>query len=359
MKKLLLPIVTVVMFQFNLLAQCDTLLKPSAIDQTICANESLPDKLTDLENKSGGTWSSSEFSAISKPNSLLRPSYSQFLIYTYTNPKKTCTGQDSFKVEVKSLPNILVRKPGDVCENESSFSLQLNATPLGGKWFDTAKVKYVSFGKFHPTIAGAAGSRPKAHPLFYTYTDPVTQCSDTNSTFIIVHPKPDVRLLKDTVQMRVKDSLLDLENYVNSAQKGGKWAEYGTVMSAGKYYFSSKAVNEKLGYYPIQYEYTNTKSIPHCSNTATLVVRLVDSLVTSHPSLKKPEPQIFPNPSNGSVTINNSTDFSYRVYHISGALVLKAHSEAKTARLDLEKGTYWVVIQNGKGLFETRKLVVR
>ena len=196
----------------------------------------------------------------------------------------TCIEYDSVRVKVNELPNIVPKKPGDVCENEDPFSLQLNATPLGGQWFDTTGREIIKFGQFYPKVAGADGQNPKTHQLFYTYTDPVTQCTDTNNTFIIVRPLPEVKLNEDTVKMCDTEDPRELGQYVEKVFGEGQWPDEingvgvnrGVVELNGKYYFDPKVVNNVQGFYRLIYKYTNNNTpLPHCHNTDTLVLHLI------------------------------------------------------------------------------------
>lgn len=104
------------------------------------------------------------------------------LLYHYTDPLTQCSDSAPDTVEVFALPLVSISSPADVCENDSL--VLLNALPAGGIWGGTG----VSGNNFDP----ATGSG--TYPIWYAYTDPLTQCSDTAYDSIRVQPLPQLSL---------------------------------------------------------------------------------------------------------------------------------------------------------------------
>jgi len=209
-----------------------------------------------------------------------KPSTSTFygIRWTETLMGLTCTQFDSVSVKVNELPSIKVEKPTDVCENETEFPLTFYATPYGGLWFDTISNKeIIKQGKFYPKIAGANGTSPKLHNLFYTYQDPITKCRDTVETIITVKPLPIVELSEDTIAMCNTEDPRPLAQYVVKVAGQGSWSGPGVTQVGGKFVFDASLVNYIQGYYMLIYNFeAKLGTPPYCDNQDTLYVNLIE-----------------------------------------------------------------------------------
>jgi gliding motility-associated-like protein len=98
------------------------------------------------------------------------------ITYTYTDPLTTCSNSATQNITVKPLPNMTLQPFGDVCISTPTFGLT-GGYPLGGIYSGPS----VTNGYFDPSLAGAG-----THTITYTYTDPITTCSNFISGQLVV-----------------------------------------------------------------------------------------------------------------------------------------------------------------------------
>jgi len=340
-------------------SQCDTLLKASAIDQITCENELLAINLSALELKKGGTWTSSESGPLSSTTINTKFTRSQYLIYTYANAKKTCTGSDSFFIKVNTKPDVRIVPFPTVCANAPCFDMSFNASPLGGTWSDDGSAdKYVRNGKFCPG-AVPPPIRQVRHGIIYTYKD-ANGCKDSTSGTVTIKPLPQNPLASDTVKHCLRQGKLNLDSFaLNRVRYSISWTGDGVVTNAGAHYFDSDEVGKKEGYYTLAIQSSERSGTPpYCSSYDTMVVKLEDCLVSTGPMPEKDVFSVFPNPSTRDVQLSHSENFTYKVFAMNGVLVEKSEQPVKNAHLEMEEGVYWVVITNAAGRMESQKLIV-
>jgi len=104
------------------------------------------------------------------------------ITYQYTDPVTGCTGKCDFMISVNPTPFVTCPNDMVVCVNDVPFALAGGA-PVGGVYAGTG----VAGGIFNPGNAG-----PGTHLITYTYTDPLTNCTDTCDFNIVVKPLPIV-----------------------------------------------------------------------------------------------------------------------------------------------------------------------
>ncbi|MBI1183939.1 T9SS type A sorting domain-containing protein [bacterium] len=342
--------------------QCDHLLSSKATDLTTCSNEWISIDLEKLENRTGGSWSSSTGTNFGSKTLKGILTESQTIYYLYTDNNAPCTATDSFMIKVNEKPRIQVQKPSDVCENGPDLQLTAFATPLGGTWFDTTKLALVKGADFYPANSPATAKEPRFYQLFYRYTDATTQCSDTAETQIAVKPLPVIKLKSVDYKLALKDSMLLLDTMVKLPHTDeGIWSGLGVGQVQNHYYFLSDAVKGITGRYEIYYTYTDPRGpSPHCSNNAKLVLHLTnDSVSTLVQKIEYDELAIFPNPGSGSVNLALDIPFSYAVYNLTGKMVTNQQASSTRATLNLEKGMYIVVVKTDSGAKYCRKIMVK
>lgn len=98
------------------------------------------------------------------------------ITYTYTDAVTTCSNTATQNITVKPLPNMQLAPFGDVCLSTPTYGLT-GGTPLGGVYSGPS----VNNGYFDPSVAGAG-----IHTITYTYTDPITNCTNSISGQLIV-----------------------------------------------------------------------------------------------------------------------------------------------------------------------------
>ena len=104
---------------------------------------------------------------------------------TYNDLLSTISGCDSIILTILSvnpLPVLVFTHPGDLCIDAPPIQLN-QAQPSGGTFSGTG----VNNGFFDPHAA-----QEGSHLLSYSYTDPLTNCSNTITEHIIVHPLPGI-----------------------------------------------------------------------------------------------------------------------------------------------------------------------
>ncbi|HRH68613.1 MAG TPA: PKD domain-containing protein [Flavobacteriales bacterium] len=133
----------------------------------------------------GGTWSGPQVSS----SGLFDPSLSGSFTLTYSFGSATCLLQDQVTITVNALPIV---DAGDEIATCPDGGIQvLTATPTGGAWSGTG---VDAAGNFDPMAA-----LPGGNPVTYSYTDPVTGCSNSDSTLVTVNPLPVAAIANDPV----------------------------------------------------------------------------------------------------------------------------------------------------------------
>lgn len=95
-------------------------------------------------------------------------------------------------VTVNALPVINPGLPQTFCLNSPAVNLQ-GFSPAGGSW-SGAGITTPQPGTFTPSVAGVG-----AHPITYSYTDPLTNCSNSASINMVVNPLPTISYTHDTL----------------------------------------------------------------------------------------------------------------------------------------------------------------
>lgn len=142
---------------------------------------------------SGGTWSGT---GIISPDSfsVSHTGVGTFTI-TYSVGKNTCKVSASKIVKVNALPIVSAGNADSVCLNLVDFALT-GFSPSGGIWTGngiTDKTK----GIFNPHIAGVG-----SQTLTYTYTDPKTHCTNSDTKILKVLPLPVISIQNDSFQCK-------------------------------------------------------------------------------------------------------------------------------------------------------------
>jgi PKD repeat protein len=101
----------------------------------------------------------------------------------------TCYSTDTITVTIDPLPVITIANADAFCSNLLEENL-MTPNPTGGYWFG------------NNIIDGLGGiintNLPEGdYEVYYTYTQPVTQCSDTMTHTVTIHPVPDATFSAD------------------------------------------------------------------------------------------------------------------------------------------------------------------
>lgn len=125
----------------------------------------------------GGTWSGPQVTAGGLFSNTVPGTYT----LTYSVGTVTCLTQDQVTLLVNDLPVVDAGTDISVCLDGGPQVLV--ATPAGGIWSGVG-VDPVS-GVFDPTSA-----LPGGNPVTYSYTDPITGCSNSDNATVTVNPVP-------------------------------------------------------------------------------------------------------------------------------------------------------------------------
>ncbi|MCF8365442.1 MAG: HYR domain-containing protein, partial [Bacteroidales bacterium] len=102
------------------------------------------------------------------------------IYYDYTDPNTGCSNWCSFTITVLPLPNVTCPQDMVMCIDDGIIALA-GGMPAGGTYAGPG----VAGGNFNPVAAGTG-----VHNITYTYTDPITGCSNSCTFKITVNPLP-------------------------------------------------------------------------------------------------------------------------------------------------------------------------
>ena len=171
------------------------------------------------------------------------------ITYTFVD-QYVCANSCMFKITVKALPNVQCPQGFAVCLNDPPVTLS-GATPVGGTYSGTGVVA----GKFYPSTAGVG-----VHIITYTYTDPVSGCTNTCTFQITVKALPNVQCPQGfAVCLNAPPVTL-----TGATPVGGTYS--GTGVAAGKFYPSTAGV----GVHIITYTYADPTT--GCTNSCTFQI---------------------------------------------------------------------------------------
>ncbi len=211
-----------------------------------------------------------------------------------------------------SLPAVTLSSFSNVCENAINFALA-GGSPSGGTYSGTG----VSSGIFNPTTAGVA-----THTITYSYTDG-NGCTNTATKNITVNALPTVTL------GTFSDVCLNGGAQVLTGGSPALGIYSGAGVSSGSF---DPAIGA-IGTHTISYFYSDGNG---CTNTATSNITvtsctgLLDGTSANNVSL-------FPNPSDGIVTISSSYPGStIELYDGQGKMVYREIIAGNQGVLHLE-----------------------
>ncbi len=160
------------------------------------------------------------------------------LTYTYTD-SNGCENSDTAEITVIDLPNVTLSLTQSAsCSNEFGFNLE-GGMPLGGTYSGPG----VGGTYFDITIAGIG-----VHEVSYTYTDPITGCTNSALQDVTIFEIPNVSLTLGTNQTCPGETTLLLSGGIPS---GGTYTGPGVTGTN----FDASAVG--VGTHTITYTFTD------------------------------------------------------------------------------------------------------
>ncbi len=264
----------------------------------------------------------------------------QYLL-KYTNTSIGCIITDSTSVTVNGLPQIKAFRPDTVCAHTGLHLLQSNY-PLNDpnvKW----KGKYVSGSYYNSDSVILGNNYAVTEKMVIKYTNPLTKCSDTNFTYRTCIVKPQFKFnyvlqanTKYLVDFNISDSNTNLSNF--------NWLWY---------YGNGDTVSQK---YPkgIFYKDSGTYKVfltidnGNCKiiDSITFILNKVMSGINTIRQLAN----LYPNPTNGELTINTPVSGVLNLYNLEGKLLISEKviaDQINTLNLvNLSEGIYFIAIEN-------------
>lgn len=177
----------------------------AGLDSTICENGNNV-QLTGFPL--GGTWSGLGIDA----SGLYDPSVQGTFTMTYSFGSGTCQTSDQMDFIVNPAPNVDAGNDFTICLDGGTVDLATSPNLLGGTW-SGAGITNPS-GIFDPLVAGNG-----AHILTYTFTDGLTNCSNTDILTANVNALPVVNAGNDTTLCNQP-----LPVQLPSSPAGGTWS---------------------------------------------------------------------------------------------------------------------------------------
>jgi PKD repeat protein len=220
-------------------------------DDTVCVNDAAF-SLTGYSPSSGGTWSGTGVSSSGTFSPSTAGVGTHTLTYSYGTG--TCLVTDTKVIKVNGLPTVDAGSDEIICIDKAAYSLT-GFSPSGGTWSGTG---VSSGGTFTPSTAGSG-----TKTLTYSYTDPTTGCTNTDTKTITVNVLP-------TVTTKAKDTFCNSSTTVTftGTPSGGTWKGNGVI--SGGVFTPSTAGN---GTHNIYYVYTSPST--GCKDSALKQVTVV------------------------------------------------------------------------------------
>ena len=153
------------------------------------------------------------------------------LVYSYVDGN-SCENNDTVLVTVNGLP--VVNAGNDINECNQPISVTLSGSPVGGTWSGSG---ITLGGVYTPNGVGTTS-------LVYSYTDPSTSCTNTDTLLAVVVAPPVIDAGNDVSVCEDTTSVTMVAN-----QSGGTWSGNGIDATSGLYAVSN------VGNYTFTYTY--------------------------------------------------------------------------------------------------------
>jgi hypothetical protein len=151
-------------------------------DFTVCEQD--PETKISGQSPEGGLWTATCGNCVTDYFDSRIAGEGTYVLTYKVNYGSNCNGIDTRRVTVKPNPIIKTAELIQACKNDKPFELKEFATPEGGNWQLT---NYVRNNIFYP-----ADARSGYNLIKYTFSDPQTGCSTTESMNVSVNLVPTV-----------------------------------------------------------------------------------------------------------------------------------------------------------------------
>jgi uncharacterized repeat protein (TIGR01451 family) len=182
------------------------------------------------------------------------------LTYSYTDLTTGCTNSAINMIVVNPLPNVTFAGKLETQCSSSTALLLLTGSPAGGTYSGAG----VSGNIFNASVAGLG-----VHVITYTYTDPLTGCTNFATNEVTVVPGPTV-----TWTAQLLDQCANATNYIlpSGTPTGGVFSGPGVTGNV----FNASLVGP--GTYTLTYSFTYTTNGCSGSTSNTIVVNPLPTL---------------------------------------------------------------------------------
>lgn len=177
-----------------------------------------------------------------------------------------CSNIDSGIIKIKELPNVNVTSDTNICEF-SSIKLKGSPNNPSGYWSGSFNSGYynkkIKTSVLNYNVKDSNIQSGTYHKLFYTYTDPSTQCNNTDTVNVGIQNIPNLNL--DSTKVCISKDSLNLKQFRSS----GKWI--GNNVNNG--YFN---IPNSTGLYEITHKelFNNIKA---CEKFTPFKIRVLDT----------------------------------------------------------------------------------
>jgi hypothetical protein len=259
------------------------------------------------------------------------------IYFVTVTDSNACATTDSISVTVNQLPTVTVSAlQNNMCINDPP--IPLTGTPAGGTFSGNG----VSPNTFTPSVAGAG-----VWMAYYSVTDSIG-CSATDSVQLTVNASPVITISATSTNVCFDDADVTL----SATPTGGTFSGPGVT---GTTFDPSVAGN---GVQTVTYTYTDVNS---CTGSTTINIT-VNACVGIEENSATPF-TMFPNPSNGNVTLNLNYNNSFvEVVDVLGNTISsQRYTNAGQVQLNLNnasEGIYFVRVTSGNEK-SVQKLIIR
>lgn len=134
-----------------------------------------------------------------------------------------CPVSDSLEINVNGLPIIQIEVPDTVCSSSNAVDL-VNIQPSGavGKWSGQGVIGR----QFNAGISPLNKQYEGKYTVTYTYTNPLTGCTASDSQKILIQSQPSISILNSKPYQQCEGTPFDLESQIKFA-KGIVWRTEG------------------------------------------------------------------------------------------------------------------------------------
>ncbi len=219
-------------------------------DETVCLN--IAPFVLNTGTPLGGYWLGT---GVDSTTSIFDPQLAGIGIHvlTYSIGQGVCQTTDTKLITVLDIPTLALPNEQLLCINDLPYDLSA-ATPIGGTWSGSG----INGNNFDPSVAGVG-----IHSITYTYTDPISNCSNTETIEMEVVPLPNI-VANDTTYCNTP-GIVDLPFVTPS---GGTWSGLGVVGNT----FDPTLVGG-TGNYTVIYTYADMNS---CENAEDVIITIIE-----------------------------------------------------------------------------------